>query len=205
LAYVPIVNGQRLEFLYTWAGQRCETVLHLYSPSGVAGPTGLAAQNALWITWFAENVAPILSEELTLRAVRNTDLNTESSPVVETAPSSPVVGGISGDSVPTNVAVVATKRTAKRGRSYRGRIYTPAVPLEDESTPTDVSSASLADILTAWGTAITQAVAQEVVLGVASYFLNGVARSAGVITPITTIDGNTAFDSQRRRLAGRGN
>lgn len=37
-------------------------------------------------------------------------------------------GAVAGDMLPSYVAAVMTKNTAKRGRSYRGRMYLPGIP-----------------------------------------------------------------------------
>ena len=41
------------------------------------------------------------------------------------------VGGVAGDCLPNNIAAVISKRTALRGKSYRGRIYIPGVSEDD--------------------------------------------------------------------------
>lgn len=205
MAAITTPNGVRSEFLMTLSGQQIENVIHTDWTG--AGPIDghLDTLNDHLITWWSTNLAPILSNNITLRAVRSTNLSSLTGSVVETAPSSTLTGAIAVESLPNNVAVVVTEHTANRGRSYRGRKYQAGIPSDEATSPTEIAGSDLAALVAAWTTLIAQAVADGIVLAVLSTFTNKAQRAAGVLTPITSMSANTAFDSQRRRLAGRGN
>lgn len=205
MAAIITPNGVRSEFLMTLSGQQIENVIHTDWTG--AGPIDghLSSLNISLIGWWATNLAPLLSDNLVLRGVRSTNLSSLTGSVVETAPTSATAGTVAQQSLPNNVAIVITEHTANRGRSYRGRKYVPGIPSNDENTPTEITGSDLAGLVAAWTTLIAHAAADGIILAVLSTFSNHVQRAAGVLTPITSMSANSAFDSQRRRLAGRGN
>lgn len=187
-------------------GQQIENVIHIDGgvPSGYVVANLVGINNDL-ITWWGTHLAPILSEEVTLRSVRSTDLTTESGPVLETVPSVATAGEVNLPSLPNNVAVVMTHRTQKRGRSYRGRTYIPGLPSDDANSSTDIKLSDVTALIAAFVSLVSTFSGTGNKIGVLSRFAGGTARSTGVFTPWTSTDANTAFDSQRRRLLGRGN
>lgn len=204
MAGIITPNGVRSEFLMTLSGQQIENVIHTDWTG--AGPIDghLVSLNTALIDWWTTNMAPLLSNNLTLRAVRSTNIASLTGSVVETAPTTAVTGTVVEQSLPNNVAIVITEHTANRGRSYRGRKYIPGIPSNDENSPTEITGSDLAGLVAGWTTLIATAVANGIVLAVLSQFTGGVQRATGVLTPITSMSADTAFDSQRRRLEKRG-
>jgi hypothetical protein len=104
-----------------------------------------------------------------------------------------VVGLDAAVPLPASVCLVVTLRTATRGRSFRGRVYTGpyCIDAEGAGVPT---AATVAAVATQWDRFMTiNLAASGVSLGVASYhlatFTDGVHATA-----------DSRWDTQRRRL-----
>lgn len=205
MAFIPAPGIVRSEFLMSLGGQQIENVIHHDGHAGPYTPTVLAAINTTLIGWWGTTLAPLLSNNVTLRAVRTTDLTTASGAVVETAPGSTTAGGVAEIALPNNVAAVVTHRTAQRGRSFRGRSYIPGLPSGDEDTSTDATLSEIASLVASFVTLASILSTFGTDLGVLSNFSGGAPRTTGLFTKYTSHDANSAFDSQRRRLLGRGN
>lgn len=104
-------------------------------------------------------------------------------------------GNNSGDAIP-NMANLIKLRTAKRGRSYRGRLYLPMVS-ETVQVNGTISSGAVTSIDTAWNTFIT-AIGTDatfpLTMGIASYKLASFEPILGAVC-----EGVGA--TQRRRLS----
>jgi hypothetical protein len=110
-------------------------------------------------------------------------------------------GTHSGDPVQSQVCMVMTINTAKRGRSYRGRTYIPCIPaleLYDSKSwsPSPISAwESIFDDLNnavntaGWTWCILSRIQDKMPLG------------TGIATPITGFRGNAKLGTQRRRLS----
>lgn len=97
------------------------------------------------------------------------------------------------EALPASVSLVVTLRTALRGRSHRGRVYTGPYA-EDSNTALGVPlGATLTGVQLQWADLITRLVGTGVSMVVASYKL---ATSENV-TAVTT---DSRWDTQRRRL-----
>jgi hypothetical protein len=105
-----------------------------------------------------------------------------------------VAAGTNGtESLPANVALVTTLRTAKRGRSYRGRCYwAPFTEGANDATGSPTAAVATATQVQ-WTAFLTALGGTGVSLVVASYF----HATAEDVTTCTT---DTRWDSQRRRL-----
>lgn len=204
MPYIPVPNVLMAELIYNWDGQVCENVLHYTSsilPFGAGDPL-LLANNlvALWNT----NIKVNASSNLSLTGVTVTDLTTATGSVVQATTGLPVVGTNVSGGQPNNVTCVITKRTAKRGRSYRGRLYQAGLCL-NQVTANLVHSATLTAMLTAWGTFRTFTVSGVTFsMVVISRQHGGVITNPGTFEPVTGFTSDGVLDSQRRRLPGRG-
>lgn len=207
MAFVQGDGVIRHEILQTLSGQQIENVIYSHQPGADPGPAVIAGINTQLIAWWTANIKPLSSVDLTLRGVRGTSLHSASSPVVETLVGSPTAGSVVQPSLPNNVALVVTNRTASRGRSFRGRTYFAGLPQTDEATPTAVSPATVVAILAAVAALLPalQAYDGSLTWGVFSQVAGHVVRAVGLYTAYNAHDANADFDSQRRRLAGRGN
>jgi hypothetical protein len=69
--------------------------------------------------------------------------------LISTAASGTIIGGVAVDALPSKDCIVATLRTAQRGRSRRGRVYTGGLP-EDAQTNGLVNAGVVTTVQTAW-------------------------------------------------------
>lgn len=101
-------------------------------------------------------------------------------------------GSISGQGMP-QVATLVKLRTAKRGKSYRGRIYLPWL-LESLFSEGEVAAAEAASCQAAWVTFRTDMAADGYTMVVASYLH---ATAELILTSTVELDAAT----QRRRMS----
>lgn len=204
MAFIPTPNCAQIELMYSWSGQTCETVLH-YQFSADANVTRLTALADACITLWTTNVKPLMASTLSLVSVIATDLENQNGPSITRAGGLPSAGTQTGDCLPNNCALVITKRTANRGRSFRGRIYSPAIP-EPQTANNTPTTTFVNQLVTAWSTFISVTITgpEVVPLGVISKFANNTPRAEGIFTPVTNLTSDGVLDSQRRRLPGRG-
>ena len=205
MAFIPVPNTAQAELVYVWNDQVCQNVLHYtISQPWQASFMEEAAETLknLWNTHLANRC----SDQLSLVQVRMTDLGDETGPVVNYATGLPSPGTQTSPSLPNNCALVLTKRTQKRGRSYRGRIFHPGLT-ESLVTGNTVIPASAASIRDNWeellGFDLPIAV-ETANMVVVSRQQNGVPLGTGIATLVTNLTTDGVVDSQRRRLPGRG-
>lgn len=203
MAFIPVPNAVRVSMEFTIAGQ---IVVFTLSLERGTQPTVAEMENlgTVMATWWNNSQKPFHTPLIALQKVTVTDLTTSSSPSVE-VPVSPVIPGTaSGTALPNNAAAVVSFRTPSRGRSYRGRVYLPGLSDAHRVNPVTFSNGfmngviasflTLKDTLNSYGW-------EHVVI---SRRQNKVDLTTGVTTPVTAYLMDSLYDSQRRRLAGRG-
>lgn len=203
MQYVPVPNIAQVELFQIWDNQLCENVLH-FEPAIALTPTLMTEIGGALVTWWNANIKAWVPSTLSLTGVKVTDLTTQFAPVVNISAGLPIVGTNVSPSLPNNCALVLTKRTLLRGRSFRGRVYQPGM-IEGQVTNSAVSSAYVTNFLNAYNSIKTVATATTTWdMVVVSRKQAGAWLSVGEAHPVTgfTSDGN--IDSQRRRLPGRG-
>lgn len=144
-----------------------------------------------WVDFCAEGVS--------LPQVYVYDMRTYDGPVVQGAGPAGT-GDVVNETLPLNVCLVATLRTASRGRAYRGRLFVAglAEPQLDEGVFDQTIQEALLDFLTAFRTTIA---ATSWSWGVHQSQVNGVTLNPQTVTPITTVSVRNGIPgSQRRRL-----
>lgn len=205
MPFVPTPNCVSVEMLYTQDGQQIENVLHYVK----ASPWGLASMEELaqgifdiWsTTWAADNPT-----NLTWDGIRVTDLSSQTGPVLIFQDDLPIVGTNVSPALPNNCAMVVTKRTALRGRSFRGRVYHPGLT-EARVTGNTITTNFATTVANQYENLIVievQGGADEALMVVLSLVADGQPRTEGQATPVTRMEVNLTVDSQRRRLPGRG-
>ena len=203
MPYIPVPNTAQLEMVYSWDGQVVQNVLHYVK----ASPWDIAQLEALsdvCIAKFGTALDSILPTTLTLIQVRAIDMSSETAEVYTNTAGLPLAGTNVSPSMPNNVALCITKRTALRGRSYRGRIYHPGL-VDAYVTNSTVNSDAVTGIITAWNAYLTHDIGEDDAnLCVVSRYTNGNPRSEGVANLVTNLTSDGKVDSQRRRLPGRG-
>lgn len=159
---------------------------------------------AALVSWWNTAIKNIVTTTGSLTLVRVTDLATQDGEVVSYQTGLPIAGTASGDSLPNNVSLCFTKRTNKRGRSYRGRYYHWGMT-EAHVTGNTVTGAVISQMINSLDLLKTMTVGTDIwALVVASRFQNGSQIDPGVVTNVTGHTTDGVVDSQRRRLPGRG-
>jgi len=202
--YIPVPLCAQAELIYSWASQQCETVLH-YTLDDAWTTVQLQSLGDALITKWNTNIKPLMGSTLSLTSVVCTDLQAQNGASITRAGGLPSAGTQTGDVLPNNCALVMTKRTDNRGRSFRGRIYSPAIP-EPQISGNSPSGAFVTQLVNGWSQfmAVTIAGPLTAQLVVVSKYSNNNPRVIGITTPVVSITSDGVMDSQRRRLPGRG-
>ena len=203
MAYIPVLDTVQAELILLVDGQRCENVFHFHTstPFTVTDMDLLATDLiAFWDAQFKTqyNSTVFLSE------VKITDMSAQNAPSVTSGAGLPIAGTRTGVQLPNNCAVVFTKRTALRGRSYRGRVYFG--PLGEPDVVNNAATPALVTgLLSRYETMKTRVIgARTWNMAVVSRFQNGNPLAFGVATNVSGFTSDGVIDSQRRRLPGRG-
>lgn len=201
--YIPVDNVCMTELFYIWDVQRIETVLHFRPTTGLT-PTKMGELGLFIKNWYDATMDLLHPTTLSLVGIKMTDMTLDIAPVVNYATGLPLSGLNAGASLPNNCALVLTKRTILRGRSYRGRIYHPGLK-ETEVTGNTVLAAQVTGYVNAYSQLLSFTTATATwKMVVVSRFANKNPRPTGEVTEVTSIDSDGTVDSQRRRLPGRG-
>lgn len=202
-AFISAPNCAKAVMRYRLFNQTVENVYHFLGTAAwsIAQLESLAnALDATWVTYFAN----ILPPQLTLVDITCTALDVNTGP--QWIKAVDAVGTDGNPAFADPAATFAIKfATDKIGRSYRGRMYWPALIGLNVSNGT--IQGSYADAMTgairdAMALVQTDVGCQHVVL---SYQHNCAWRATGVATPIVAYTyADLNIDSQRRRLVGRG-
>lgn len=204
MPFIPVPQTLQVEFLVTCLGERVENVVH-YESADAWDLTDMTAFGTPLVTWWVNNIRPLVHSACSLRAIRMTDLRDAIAPVIEFNTGLPSVGSGASPSLPNSVSTVITKRTPLRGRSYRGRIYTYGM-MENQMDADAIAAGTTTSYINAWTAALAFTVGDiNWNMVVVSRRQNGVNLANGVTTGIVNFTSDGIVDSQRRRLSGRGN
>lgn len=203
MPFIPIPNSATLCFDFTTAGQNWQFCVTVRKSAGSITPTDLDNIAGIGQSWWTNNLMAIFGNENTLRQTRATDQQVQGGPQSINTINQAGSGGGS-TAMPLNVAHVMSLRTEKRGRSYRGRVFTGGWP--------SVTIASQVDFTGAATTArINALVALQVALDVAGFDLvvpskqhNGVVTNPAETNEVIAITADAHMDSMYKRLFGRG-
>lgn len=203
MPYIPVPNTAQVELVMNWQGQIVQNVLHYVkaSPWDITQLTELC--QACASDWDA-SLQALMPTTLSLIEVAAIDMSAQDAESVTYSTNLPLVGTNVSPSMPNNVAVCITKRTAKRGRSFRGRIYHPGL-IDAYVTGNTVNADAVSGLVSAYSQFLSQGLTgDEANLCVVSRYSNNQPRSEGVATLVTNLTCDGVVDSQRRRLPGRG-
>jgi len=203
MPFQPVEATALVELLMTLDGQKIENTLHFRRATDFT-VSDLEVLAGDMVDWWTNQLAPNLSADVSLVAVKCTALHDQTGPQHITTSGLPQVGGVNSSAGPNNSAFCVSFRTDLIGRAFRGRNYVPAIP-ENVITISRISSTVAAAIVTAY----------DVLLGtssngntwvVVSRTVNKVKQSPVALTnPVTAVQAvDLVMDSQRRRLPGRG-
>lgn len=203
--FIPIPNTASVEMIYSLYSDVVENCFSVSSNTPFT-LTLLQELRAVFDTWHATSFVGDLASDTVLQRIRTRALDSPSSPTEDYHLPVPRGGSIGGASFPSNVTFAVKLATALAGRSYRGRIYIPSICLGCAGS-NQVTPGAQAAYISSLTTLMTNLTAHNAnwQLCVASRYNNGAWRTTGVCTPATGWSAvNSALDSQRRRLPGRG-
>jgi hypothetical protein len=203
MPFIPVPDVAQVDFTYNWHGQICQNVLHYKLDGGFSAGNLISLANDAITEWGAGPKIQMTSN-ISLISVKCTDLSTENGPTYTTTAGLPLAGTLTAPSVPNNVAMVVTKRTAQRGRSFRGRLYHPAIASADV-TANVISAGRVAAVVAAWTTMLQLDLgATTVDMVVISRYTDNAPRVLGIWTLVDVLTADNTIDSMRSRLPGRG-
>lgn len=203
MAFVPAFNTVEVELRQRWDSQKIENTLYFQREAGW-DVTSMDALAASLITWWTDELAPYVSNAVSLVEVYMTDLTTETSLAYGYNTGLPVSAVQESPSLPNNVALCISFRTSNRGRSARGRNYVPGMT-ELGTTGNTITSAIVDGVEAAYFALVGVATANDATWVVCSRYHNNAPRSTATLYLIReAICIDPTVDSQRRRLPGRG-
>lgn len=202
MPFVPFTAVAKCELIFRQDNQIIENVLH-YKALNTFGIEAMELLADSLKTQWNTSLKQLTFSNVSLVAIRITDLTSDISPVVEYVTGLPISGTLTGTALPNNVTVVTKLITLLRGRSYRGRVY--QVGLSSTAINGNVLTTTYRTSLqAAWSLMLSMGGEEDWRLVVASRQNNGVIRGEGVATLVESVSVNPTLDSQRRRLPERG-
>jgi hypothetical protein len=198
MAFISAPQTVKVAIEYLLFGRTVVNVLHFDVGEAVSDSRITDSVQAV-ANWWDSYLSVNASHELAIARVVGTDVSIENGhQVIQTTFTNPI-GQNAGDSPPASVAIVISLRTARIGRSYRGRIYlmAPTLSYVDDNALTGPGLAAFQAVADGL---ITSADGADVTLSVVSYQHNKQLRLIADVTPVTTATVNARVDTQRRRL-----
>lgn len=199
MAFKPTPNGVSIVFVFDLFGREVTVTVNVEAqfPITISLLNGLAQAARQW--WTVGQGNDVAGVNVSLLRVVATDISVEGGQQSVDAIGLPTAGLVASDNLPANCAVVATLRTSRIGRSYRGRLYFPFVT-ESNVTGNTIVAAHVTGMLAAVSDLITRLDAAGGTVAVLSRRNGGVERATNVLTPVTVVGMNNGVDTQRRRI-----
>jgi hypothetical protein len=194
----------RVEMHFTMHGQKCMNVYHLRDNNPPITDSDLHLYGNTFKNWWLDVMRPAVSRDLTLTDVTARELVEGGVATLETD-LLPAAGTRDRDAFPGNVTLAVHWGTGLMGRSYHGRTYHLGLPT-DQAANSIMLAPALATLLSHYDDLRTglDSAFVAVDFGVLSTVHLGAPRTTPILTPITGVAIDSALDSQRRRLPGRG-
>lgn len=202
--FIPVPNTARVIFYHTLAGQDVENSLYFRKGSPWTTTELQELADSAFTHW-GDIMMPDLHSSMHLIKARAISLETES------APAEDHIGDVPGEdssapSVPNGTAFVVKFTTAKRGRSFRGRVYLTGFTMNRLATSGTLSTAArdlfVGNVQEVVAGIETDTGATQVVVSLRQHKAWLTTGEANNVVSISATDVN--LDSQRRRLPGRG-
>lgn len=200
MAFIPFAAGvAEIHLNGEVDGIPCQNIIGAKFNAGAASQSdGQALATAVEASIITNNWLTHMNQNFELISVEVIDLTSASGWTA--AQSSLTSGAITTAPVQSQVALVTTFLTAKRGRSYRGRNFLPGLSQADLNDSRTWSSTTL----TNWGARYADVASDINTAGwtpvVLSRIQGGVPLSLGVTTPITGYRPNALLGTIRGRL-----
>lgn len=195
-------------FRHTFSGSlgSSEEFAYSYHTSGtntIDIELGLAS-DWLDLSFGAAGVLPLFSPAVAHNRLRTAELDSQGNTVTALEQELTLAGSSASPSLPFEVSVCLSLRTALAGRSFRGRIYLPPMHTASMNGTTGTFQTSVMTTLAnAYQAAFNLINVPPLSPVVVSKISNGVPRPVIVATPITGIDFGNIPDAQRRRRNGQ--
>lgn len=200
MPFVPTVNAIKVSVEGTLAGQLWVLTLTI-GKSIAVNQTDVANAGTGVFNWFNTEMLPALTTAtLWNKVVARTMANQTDLPITTNTANA---GSQAVPSVPNNVALVTTFRTNMAGRSGRGRSYLMGLA-NNSGNSVSPAAGTLTAIDAAYTAMNTYLSPFSLFHAVVSLFTNKAPRTNGVVTPVNSYTVDDSYDSQRRRLKGRG-
>lgn len=203
MAFIPIPNSVKVSVEWLVAGQEVVLTFTVRKPSAVT-QTDVNNIRDVMHNWASNNLRNLMHSGAQYQRTYVVDLSSENGPFAEAVPPAAVFGSIGGVAAANNVALAVSHRTAQRGKSFRGRVYLGGLAAGSLQTATTISPTFVTTIAGVWALLVGALTAQAYQLAVPSRQANKQPRVTGLSTPVSLVLIDAFLDSQRRRLAGRG-
>lgn len=203
MTFIPVPSTIGMEWFMTLDAQEIEMTYYAFSEVDIT-VSQLNLLSGIMENWWIEQLAPVLSFNLVLRATKCTDLSSDVAPAIEASAGPSGVGGVAQSSVANSLAFVVKHTTAGRGRSSRGRCYVPGIP--NTSVVQNTITATLANALVAaFADLDTRLPINDCSPVVVSRYHDNAPRAVGLTVPILNHSyTDLTIDNQRRRKPGVG-
>jgi hypothetical protein len=205
MPFVPAPNIIEVEIRYTLFGQKIENRYMVDHLAAVDAAAVEAAAIQGW-DWAETTLLPHLSTFLGLREVVATDLTSAESFQFTYAPDATTIGSVTGAVLPNEVAFCISLHTGTRGRSARGRMFIPAIPVGAMVDANNLGASSVTVLVEDVQTLINSIATGGETMTIVSYIHDNAPRPGGpVYFPVTSAAATDSLvDSQRRRKPGNG-
>lgn len=204
MAFIPVPGVINVQLVFSVDGQIVENVLNFDVPDSSMLETATELCENL-VGWFTDNMQALLPVNVSLNRIVATDMSSSSGYSLVYTAGLPLVGGDAvAHILPNNVSLAVKLAGSGRGRSSRGRVFQVGLVQEYVNGNT-VASAYITLLKEAYEALMSiPMTAGSAQLVVVSKFVNKIARSVGLISPVVSVAIDAVIDSQRRRLPGRG-
>jgi len=169
-----------------------------HTVSGAYGVADLGDLATAISTHLVTPLAAVQSGQIHYTNIHLRDLDTVSGAVFDQPLTQ--VGGVSGGSLPNQVAMTVTFLTGVAGRSFRGRNFIPALPIADTASDRTWSASIIASMTTIYENFDVSLPAVDSSHVVLSRFSGGAPRLTGIATDVIGYRANVGVYTQRRRL-----
>jgi len=205
MPFVAAPNIIEVEFRYMLMGQHIENRIMVDNGATVDAADLEAVAIDAW-NWCEGTYIGSFSTNLLLNAVVCTDLTTSEGGQFTYAPDTTTNGTATTDMLPNECSLCISLHTASRGRSARGRWFTPPPTIDFMEDANNVTSGFASAMVSALQTLINTLTTGTRLPVIVSYIHDGAPRSGGpVYFPILSAAlTDTLIDSQKRRKPGVG-
>lgn len=201
--YIPVPETAEARLTFSTPGGVAQNVYN-FRKAGGWQTSDLEALGLALKTWWSTELQLSCSNTVALESITLTDIATETGKQLVYTDGLPLTGGAGQQALPPNVVACISWLTDYRGRSFRGRTY--HVGLTVVGVTTSFLTAAYRLTLEAAYQALRDNTYTDplVRLAIVSRCFDGFWRAIGVATEVTSHKVDLPLDSQRRRLAGRG-